>query len=61
MCTPLIPLTVKCDQPTQKFRLPFRNECDWMDLNVDFSFLKMPGEQKVHPVGELLEFFCMPP
>jgi hypothetical protein len=38
----LIPLGVKKSQPTQKFRIPFKNTSISQDAEVEFTFVKLP-------------------
>jgi hypothetical protein len=38
----IIPLGVKKSQPTQKFRIPFKNTSLSQDADVEFTFVKLP-------------------
>lgn len=55
-----VPLALKPQSGTQKFRIQFRNNGN-KEIEADFSFVKI-GEQKKgeFSMNEYLEFFCMP-
>lgn len=41
----MIPICVKANVATQKFRIPFRNLNPTSDTDIDFTFVKLPTKQ----------------
>lgn len=53
-----IPLVVKKQGGSQKFRLPFKDFSNCTETEIDFSFIKLNSEEP--SAIDCLEFFCMP-
>ena len=53
-----VPLVVKKAAGNQKFRLPFKDISNCSETDIDFSFIKLNGEDA--DIINCIEFFCMP-
>lgn len=59
----VVPIALKQQSGTQKFRIPFKN-CSKKEADVEFSFIKISEAnsniENEFSMNEYLEFYCMP-